>query len=373
MSDCRYYRFSSDTVTYEPFGADDGVGVTLLPGEWVFSTKVAVPPMSAKQWQQAVPYALEDKLADNIEAMHVALGEYDEQAGKMPVLAVSRETMASVEATLEQANIQVAVALPDYLTLPWLPGQWTVWITETNRCLIRTGLQSGMAMPLALCATIITDLLDTKQLTLPDSVVAYSANNVILPPCFGENVAWSTSHLQPVTKTTERLLENPINLLQGLHRVTRKNRGIRKVWQPVLAACCALLLLGTAGRSVGIAWAKHKNTAVIARIATITKPIVGNAVDNPAPLIARQLIRLTREAKSDQFFKYLTPIGSILFKAHITMQGLVYKAGSMQITLPVVTSEQEATLTALFKAAHFSVWHKAGATLWTIKQGESHV
>lgn len=118
--------------------------VVLVPTEDVLLASVAVPTTQRRRLLSAVPYALEDLLADDVETLHFAVGTRDAQ-GNVATAVVAKTIMSSWMDQLAAAGIQPAVVLPDVLALPVADGQWSL-LLDGRRALLRTGAQSGIAV-----------------------------------------------------------------------------------------------------------------------------------------------------------------------------------------------------------------------------------
>lgn len=119
----------------------DGEPIVLaVPGENVFLTHASVVARSRQRLLQAVPFALEDRLLDNVSELHFALGEaLDDQ---VPV-AVTRQSDARAWVTpFQSAGLRLDAVVPDVLLLPWEPGSVTV-AQDGDRVLVRTGEHDG--------------------------------------------------------------------------------------------------------------------------------------------------------------------------------------------------------------------------------------
>lgn len=128
-----------------------GPATMLVPSESVALLSVVLPLASRGRRIAALPFAVEDKIADPIEAVHLALGA---QIGPQTYLvAVVRhaEMAAWVEAA-EAAGIGHAAIVPDALALP-VPGagEWCVR-ADAGRVVVRSGDGTGFALPMALVA-----------------------------------------------------------------------------------------------------------------------------------------------------------------------------------------------------------------------------
>ncbi len=94
----------------------------LVPGCDVVSKQVAMPPKAGRQFIQALPYALEEEFATDIDELFFAAGDKIEVDGvaKMNVAVVSRLKMQQWLEWLDSAGLICQRILPDYLALPSL-------------------------------------------------------------------------------------------------------------------------------------------------------------------------------------------------------------------------------------------------------------
>jgi len=96
---------------------------------------------SRKQLEKAVPYALEDDLAEDLEQLHIALIGDGE---RVRAAVVRRTLLEQALTTLVQAGIHPARAIPDVLALPLARARWSLLI-DGDRALARTGPGTGLA------------------------------------------------------------------------------------------------------------------------------------------------------------------------------------------------------------------------------------
>lgn len=80
--------------------------VVIVPSSQVSTKKVITPAKQLKQIQRAVPYMLEDQLANSIEQLHFAYGKR-ERTGQLPVYWTSHELMKQWTSWFEQAELSI--------------------------------------------------------------------------------------------------------------------------------------------------------------------------------------------------------------------------------------------------------------------------
>jgi general secretion pathway protein L len=127
----------------------DGPATMLVPSESVLLLAVDLPLASRAKRLAALPFAIEDRIADPLDAVHIALGT--EIAPQRYLVAVVRHAVMLRWVELaDAAALGHAGLVPDALALP-VPeaGEWSAEAIE-GRVLVRTGDGTGFAMPAAL-------------------------------------------------------------------------------------------------------------------------------------------------------------------------------------------------------------------------------
>jgi general secretion pathway protein L len=115
-----------------------------VSGLSVLMTRVRLPAQNRQRLLKAVRYALEEQLAQDVEQLHFAIAPR-EADGRVPVMAVARETLDEWLARMSDAGIRPRALMPQTLGLPWSPREWSVY-TEAETGLVRTGACSGFAV-----------------------------------------------------------------------------------------------------------------------------------------------------------------------------------------------------------------------------------
>lgn len=127
----------------------DGPATILVPTERVRLLAVDLPLPNRARRLAALPFAIEDQVAEPIDVLHLALGgKLDplEAPARYLVGAVRDETMADWVRLAESQGLGDAAMVPDALLLP-RPGEgWTVEIRE-GRALVLAADGTGFALP----------------------------------------------------------------------------------------------------------------------------------------------------------------------------------------------------------------------------------
>lgn len=123
-----------------------GAAIVLVPTEAVLLLAVDLPLASASQRRAALPFAIEDHIADPLDAVHIVLGQMIGPQTYL-VAVVRHETIASWVARLAEAGLGHARIVPDALVLPVAPaGSWNI-MGDGERIVVRTDAGTGFAVP----------------------------------------------------------------------------------------------------------------------------------------------------------------------------------------------------------------------------------
>jgi general secretion pathway protein L len=128
--------------------SDVGSATVLVPSEDVLIVAVDLPLATRRQRLSALPFAIEDQIADPIGDVHVALGEELEPRRHLAG-AVRHKVMARWTEKVMEAGLTHCTIVPDALSLP-VPeeGSWATQVAGT-RVLVRTSEGTGFATSMA--------------------------------------------------------------------------------------------------------------------------------------------------------------------------------------------------------------------------------
>ncbi len=137
--------------------------VVLLPLEQMLLTNVNTRARKQKHLQKAVPYALEDELADDVENLHFSLGQrYGEN--DFPVAVIDKNILDMVLDELSNVGIYPDLLTADVFGLPFREGTWTILI-ENERALVRTEKYQGFTIDLHNLQQMLTSSLRQAEVT----------------------------------------------------------------------------------------------------------------------------------------------------------------------------------------------------------------
>lgn len=137
--------------------------VWLPHGEDVLLLAKDIPARRGKELQQAVPFAVEDDLASDVQ--NNAFG-FHKTGTRVAIASVDAERLEVGHRTLVLAGIRPRQIVPDVLCVPWQAGEWSL-LVEAERALLRTGEFGGLACDRANLRWI----LDQQLAATPDDAV----------------------------------------------------------------------------------------------------------------------------------------------------------------------------------------------------------
>lgn len=150
--------------------------ILLVPTEKVHLTSISLPIRQPSRLLRAVPYALEERLAADVDELHFSIGPRQAD-GSTPVAAVQQDQMRAWLAPFVERGLYPDMLLPDALALPLEADQWTLLLQANGRAMLRTGAGSGYALPQDLMLTQLTSeapglriFRQGQEIALPDTL-----------------------------------------------------------------------------------------------------------------------------------------------------------------------------------------------------------
>lgn len=117
----------------------------IVPGTEVVALDAELPARAGAKLLQAVPFALEEQLAEDVETLHFALGVRGDN-GRTPVNVVARALLDRWLAELAAAGLSADAVYADTSLLPDTPGQIVTWL-EGDELHVRVPGQNPVSVP----------------------------------------------------------------------------------------------------------------------------------------------------------------------------------------------------------------------------------
>lgn len=159
--------------------------ILVVPGTEVLLTRVSVPTQSQQRLVKAVPFALEDQLGDDVDALHFALGQR-RPSGEVPVAVVSRAHMDGWLGAAKRAGLEPDAVVPEQLLVPLAPNAWGM-VIRGQTALVRSGPQAGFVADHANLALMLQAALLENEHGKPACIHWYNTTgDAVTLPGLGE-------------------------------------------------------------------------------------------------------------------------------------------------------------------------------------------
>ncbi len=132
--------------------------VWLFPGVQTVAVSTQLPIRGRNKILHALPFALEENFATEPDDLFFALATTVTPARQQAV-AIKRALLGAGLDKLAEHGLQVRRIIPDYLTLPWTPGQWTV-LADNGMLYVREEEAHGFAIESDLGWSLLVQRLD---------------------------------------------------------------------------------------------------------------------------------------------------------------------------------------------------------------------
>jgi len=232
--------------------------IALVPGTNVLRAFVDIPIRNHAKLMQAIPFAMEDQLAGDIEELHFAAGKRDVN-GRVPVAAVQRLKMDAWLEQISAVELDLVGVYTDGDALGDMPNT-TILLVEAQRATIRSASGHVAATDTASLDVLIDVWLnhhkrtDNEELPPPINLLVYVA-----PECEATLQPF-IDRLRPKVETldimtlpdgglprmaAQSIVAPGINLLQGPYAPRSTLRTYWPVWRvaaALLVGLCITLL-----------------------------------------------------------------------------------------------------------------------------------
>jgi general secretion pathway protein L len=182
--------------------------VIILPAEEALVAECEAPAKNAAKLAQVVPYALEERVADEIENLHFALGERDSATSRVPVVVIERKRLDARLAELRAAGLNPVAVYSEASLLPAMPGQIIALLVGDS-----ITLRSADSPPLVLPALSIADAFDMVLSTQMSAVPGLEAAAPGLLLYAGHD-EWQ-AHQHTIDQLRDRFTGVKVQLLPG--------------------------------------------------------------------------------------------------------------------------------------------------------------
>ena len=276
--------------------------VLLLPNKDISLTSVNIPSKNKKQLLKAVPFALEDSLAEDIDALHFSI--HQDNSEETDVAIINRQTLDSYLDLLKNQGIASHYVLPQLLAQPYPDNGWSI-IQDNDLVNVRLSGFKGFICDKGLLPIFLSEQLENGN-KVPELIFT-NLEKSELPEALQdipiEKKDSGQAHYPGATGALD------LNLLSGFISHKKESSVNWKAWKPtlVLGSLVGAMALGIlAWQTNTLKQESRQLNLAIEKIFTSTFPksrvvdapqqmssklaqlknSAGKTVDSPLPLIA---------------------------------------------------------------------------------------
>jgi general secretion pathway protein L len=316
--------------------------VVLLDNILVHINSVQLPTQNRQKMLRAIPFALEEQIADDIEEFHFVAAKSDKN-NNTAVAGIRTETLQSILDQLAEHKIKPDAIIPDALCLAGTTSQWSILLYQ-DIADIQLDVFNGAEYDRELVPLILESSLHNEAVPKPEKILLFSLDNdnvddirAVIPDDI-ELVQIHYNQHPLVVYCGQYKSALALNLLQGDFKPKSKTASQWKRWQLPASLAAVWLILNLSVTGYQYQHLSSKNSEMQSQIIKLYKE---SFPENTRIVDARkQMERNLNELKSgsgtggDDMLKLLAYAADALSKdKSIILQSIDYRDKHIDINL----------------------------------------
>lgn len=313
--------------------------IVLIPHEDVLLTKVAMPKMNRSRLQQALPYALEEQVIDEIDVLHFAAGDYQAD-NLLPVAVTSKEKMQRWINWLKEWHIKPDILTSVLFVLPLSERTWHIALRQ-DQAWVRISAYEGfiadrMNLPYLLSIAL-------KEHMPPNSFHIHNYASTPIHSSF-DTVLIQEDKLgeEDFFRHLSGILNQPfINLLQGTYATKRSRKWQQgMLWKGMVVLLSIGLSVLFLYPTISYFILHHRVNLIEEEITAIYKRHFPHSTSLVAPKqrMEERMRKLSSNAGQNRALILMSEVGKALSPA-IKLKRLDYQNNQLTLTLTAGSSE----------------------------------
>jgi general secretion pathway protein L len=352
--------------------------VVIVPAVDTLATDSEAPAKSAAKLAQVVPFALEERVADDIENLHFALGDRSAETGRVPVVVVERKRIDAWLEELRGAGLQPQAIYSAATLLPSMPGQ-LIALLEDDSITLRVPDSSPLVFP----STSITEAID---MTLAGMVAPVEGLEPTMPGLllYAGHDEWN-AHQNEIDALRERFTGvkvqllpsgsigvlaqaaaagDAVNLLQGSLAVTSPGQLSWRSWRIAAVLAASLLFLHLGARYFELSRLRKSEATLDAEIQGAFRAAMPGQV-NATNARRRVELRLA-EVRGGGDHGALLPTLSAVATARsavpsAVIEGMTFREGTLDLRITAPDAASVDAIGQQLRAAKWQAENKGGS------------
>jgi len=327
--------------------AADHPVIVLLNSQCLHINQLQLPTQNMQKLLKAVPYAIEEFIADDIDNFHFVIAK-NKHDNATSVVGINKDTLKSIIQVFQDAGINVEKIIPDALCLAAESKQW-VCLNYKNTSYLQTDVTNGMVVSHELLPYVLKNKLQHESLMRPEKILLFceQENATAFDALKAENIFDDNIEINSIIYNTHPLVvfcgnykqAMPLNLLQQEFKTRRKTSGYWQHWRLAASLAAIWLVLHLGLTSFQHAQLKQENIVTKAKIEKIYKKAFPQSrkIINPRVQMEQKLKELKGSAGNGNkglIFLLAESFGTQnLDRKNITLQSLTFRNNRMDIGL----------------------------------------
>ena len=312
----------------------------LIPAEEALVTQVSIPTKNRQRLLQAIPYALETELTQDVEELHFAVGATTGE--ETPVVVISRIRLEKWLSALESQGIEPLGLYLDLLCLPRDQECWSLLVAQ-EQAQILTGPNQGFCADRENASGLLNIALHQAGEEAPRRVKLYRFEDESLE--LPQEMECESIELESQESLIELLANQlnekfQINLLQGEYKKVDKFALQWKRWLPAAVLAVVALLLSLSLNLLDYYSYKRQSVQLKGEIEQLFRqafPNVKRVVD-PKLQMEQELkaMRGGQRGGSAQFGSLFVPAAAIIKSSPDTrLENISFRDGQLDLQLTI--------------------------------------
>ncbi|QLE83824.1 MULTISPECIES: type II secretion system protein GspL [Shewanella] len=268
----------------------------LVPSSAITLTAVELPEKGQRQAVKALPFMLEETLAEDVDELHFVTGPREGES--LSVAVVAHEQMQEWLSWLTEAGLKPKQIVPDCLALPLAECDWAMMAFNQDY-LVRTSAGEGMSLNGTWLNAALPQML-AKQSDTP-TVAGYTELNVE-----GINIEPQPLDL-PMLVLAQGIVNAPLNLLSGAYTPKREYGKHLTLWRNAAIVIVVGLVLAMVNKGLNIHQLNAEQERLRVQSEAIYKQVIpgSSRIVNLRSQMDRELRSLKGQGAGGEFFTML--------------------------------------------------------------------
>lgn len=315
--------------------------IVIVPAFDVLLSTVNLPKMNRHRLLQAIPYALEEQLTEEVDALHFVAGEYQPD-NHLSVVVISHTKMQEWLTLFKSWNVKVDRIIPASLALPFHEHTWHVLVQEVT--IVRTGKYLGFACDKKNLNEFLNLALQ-QAANAPEVIHVHNysgqAYSLDIKAKIIEQQKTSTQMMHDLAVNVGQA--PTINLLQGTYAVKKSKFARKKIWNVIFSLAVTWITLLFCYPAVSYFILKERVSSIDKEITQIYKRNFPQSSSMVAPKLRMEekLQKLTAAIGQNRLFLLMGYLGKGMKKAtSVKLKRADFQNNLLTVELTAATSEE---------------------------------